>query len=382
MTGVDLHASFASLALMVYYMGILLSSGWQADREKLVSACSNIVERSLQKHESGTLWLSNKAKLARVNGQVDMAVEQLQSALTKPNVYRQAKSTLQFELCWVLLSQGKFADAAASFVRMADLNSWSHPTYFALAASCLQELPSAQRTSEQDAEMRALYAKVPSSFLRKRFMGQPPSSELYLEKRMKFYRAKSERWVGDGRLNAGAEWFESVRITIALELSLFWNQYQHYPKPALRERISRLETQLEESLAAHRDGAADEDLDTPEEVALSHAILGACYISLPDFALARTHLTKAEALTTGLDEAYSYLAALSRLYQAILSCQEGEAETARRSDKEFWRSKLASAEKKLDEMFVLPAYDMNGRVESRGQMLRVEINEKKQALGL
>lgn len=351
-----------------------MSSGWQADRAKLLSACTTVNDRSLEKHESGTLWLVNRAKLARLDGQVDEAVKQLRAALTKPHVYRQAKSTLQFELCWVLMSQLKYEEASNSFAEMVELNSWSHPTYYALAASCLSELPS--RTEKQDKRMRELYEKVPASFLRKRFMGQAPSSEIYLEKRMKFYTAKSARWSAEGRLPKDAQWYESTRISIALELSLYWNQYAHYPRESLKALTAKLERYL---------GLDSKDLDTSEEKALCHCILGASYLSLPDFGKARKHLTEAETLAGGLGEAYNYLAALSRLYQAILQCKEADVEERGKTESEqkrIWMEQLTKAEKKLDEMFLLPAYDMNGRVESRGQMLRVEIGEKKQKLGL
>ena len=341
-----------------------MGSGWQADRARLVTACTNVVNRSLEKHEAGTLWLVNKAKLARLDGDVESAVKQLRAALTKPHVYRQAKSTLQFELCWVLMSQLAYEEASESFAEMVELNSWSHPTYYALAASCLSELPS--RTEKQEKRMKELYEKVPASFLRKRFMGQPPSSEIYLEKRMKFYAAKSARWTSEGRLGKDAQWFESTRISIALELSLYWNQYAHYSKESLEALTTKLEGYLQP------EAGKPEDLDTPEEKALCHCILGACYLTLPDFSKARKHLSEAETAAGGLGEAYNYLAALSRLYQAILECKEGdrEEEEAKKSEaerKELWRNKLAKAEKKLDEMFLLPAYDMNGRVESRGE---------------
>jgi hypothetical protein len=212
--------------------------------------------------------------------------------------------------------------------------------------------------------MKELYEKVPASFLRKRFMGQAPSSEIYLEKRMKFYTAKSARWSAEGRLEKDAPWYESTRISIALELSLYWNQYAHYSKKSLDTLTAKLEGYLAQ------DGLASKDLDTPEETALCHCILGACYLSITDFTKAREHLSEAETLAGGLGEAYNYLAALSRLYQAILECKEGdleeEAKDSESRKKDLWRDKLGKAEKKLDEMFLLPAYDMNGRVESRG----------------
>jgi hypothetical protein len=59
-TGTDIHASFSALVLISYYALILLMSGWQADRAGLLKACNDTLERELQKHPKGTLWLLNK----------------------------------------------------------------------------------------------------------------------------------------------------------------------------------------------------------------------------------------------------------------------------------------------------------------------------------
>lgn len=290
-----------------------------------------------------------------MTGNIDFAITQLQTALSRPSTFRQAVSTLQFELAWVLLSRGEYAEASAAFLKMVPLNSWSHSTYYALSAGCLHQLDS--RTSEQEKSMRERYIKIPESFNRKRFMGQPPSSEIYLEKRIKFYKQKTERWIISGKLPNGSEWFESVRISIALELSLYWNQFAHYPPASLAHLIDRLTQLLEDT---------SEPLNTPEEIALCHIILGASYLTLSDFSAAQQHISHAEKHSATLSEAYTYILALSRFYQAILYCREADVDLPKREDKEYWRSRLALAEKKLDEVFAQTGYDMNGRVESRG----------------
>jgi hypothetical protein len=206
--------------------------------------------------------------------------------------------------------------------------------------------------------MAELYVKIPTSMNRKRFMGQPPSSEIYLEKRIKFYTTKTNRWKAEGWSAKDAEWWDTVRISTALELSLYWNQFTHYPPQSLKDLIARLE-----GLRAQE----PPELDTPEEVALCHTILGACYSALSELDKAKNYLELAEdAFSSGLNEAYTYLGALSRLHLARLACQEAEA-TAGGGSKEVWRNKLQYAEAKLDQVFAQTAYDMNGRVESRGE---------------
>lgn len=312
----------------------------------------------------------NKAKLLRLEGHVEEAAIQLEEGLSRPSGFRQATSTLQYELCWVHLSLRRYAEASEGFLKMIDLNSWSHTTYYALAASCLHEIQS--RTPKEEMKMRELYAKIPLGFNRKKFMGQPPSSEVYLEKRIKFYTAKTQRWIEDGRLpssaaaarnnggagGSGTEWFDSVTISMALELSLFWNQFAHYPRESLEALVSRLEGYMTAKPAL---------LETPEEIRLCETILGACYITLKDFKTARKYLSQAENSTAHLDEAYTYLNALSRLYGAILEVQEAESGTSKVGDKVYWSAKFKEAETKLDAIFTHHGYDMQGRLEGRGK---------------
>lgn len=375
LTGTDVHGSFASLALVSYYTSILVSSGWQSDRRYLINACHAVSDRALEKHPHGKLWLVNKAKLLRLEGQVNEARAQLREGLAAPSNFRQATSTLQYELCWVDLSLRRYSEASEGFLAMIELNSWSHTTYYALAAACLHEIQ--DRTPKEEKRMRQLYERIPAGFNRKRFMGQPPSSEVYLEKRIRFYKAKTERWIGEGRLSKDAEWFDSVTISMALELSLFWNQFAHYPRESLDVLVKRLEGYLTAEPAV---------LDTPEETELCETILGACYVTLQDYATARRYLSQTENATATLDEAYNYLDALSRLYGAIAECQEAEdrseVKAGKEIDKSHWSRVFAEAESKLDALFTHHSYDMQGRVEGRAQMLRVEISERKTALGI
>jgi hypothetical protein len=108
-------------------------------------------------------------------------------------------------------------------------------------------------------------------------------------------------------------------------------------------------------------------LDTPEEERLCHAVLGACYTTLQDFTAARKFLTLAEDQNVIMNEAYTYLSALSRLYAAILECQEAESNQQKKDDEVYWKHKLAAAEEKIEAMFTFTTYDMQGRVEGRGE---------------
>jgi hypothetical protein len=67
------------------------------------------------------------------------------------NVFPQADALLVFELAWVFLVQHRYKDAAKMFVQMTNINTWSHATYYFIAAGChwsLGNLKEAQRLLE------------------------------------------------------------------------------------------------------------------------------------------------------------------------------------------------------------------------------------------
>jgi len=69
--------------------------------------------------------------LARYQNNPTQAISILQSGLRpdKPIKFIQADALLVFELAWVLLAERRYEESAVAFLRMTQINTWSHPTY-------------------------------------------------------------------------------------------------------------------------------------------------------------------------------------------------------------------------------------------------------------
>jgi tetratricopeptide (TPR) repeat protein len=96
---------------------------------------------------------ARQAKIYRMSGDPESAIKSLQAglALDRENVFPQADAVLVFELAWVFLAQRRYEDAAKMFVQMTEINTWSHATYYFIAAGChwsLGNLKEAQRLLE------------------------------------------------------------------------------------------------------------------------------------------------------------------------------------------------------------------------------------------
>ena len=141
-------------------------SGWQSSESTYLATLSRTLGRVTSRFPNGTLWVLNRAKLARYSRDPDSAVDIIVEALGKEkkegNSFREADSLLVFEvrlyltlsflgdrscyaqrcmrltdpivvllvqLGWLKLSQAKWIETADAFEQMCDLNSWSHATY-------------------------------------------------------------------------------------------------------------------------------------------------------------------------------------------------------------------------------------------------------------
>lgn len=126
-------------------------SGWQASEPHYLRSMSRILSRVHSKFPHGTLWVLNRAKLARYERRSDDAIAIIEKALVEEkkagNTFREADSLLVFEvrrrtlyssaivlyqisadcaacgplqLSWLYLSQARFVDTANSFERMCE----------------------------------------------------------------------------------------------------------------------------------------------------------------------------------------------------------------------------------------------------------------------
>lgn len=110
-----------------------------------------------------------------MKGDAPAAIEVIENALEKGSTFRQADSLLVFELSWLYLSEAAYVKAADSFLRMKELNSWSHSTYVLIAAGALLDLP--YSNPEICARIDGLFELLPSLIGKKRLMGEPPATE-------------------------------------------------------------------------------------------------------------------------------------------------------------------------------------------------------------
>lgn len=373
--GKDAHAVFAALVLMLYMSLVLQMTSWQADAESMMEQYRNLVDPISARYPSGNLWTLYRGKLMRLMHEQDQAIAILREGL-KPgrvHVFKQADMLLVYELAWTLVGERRYDEAAEMFMKMKELNSWSHATYHFLAAGCCISVGKLDQA-------QSLLDAIPG-LTGKRVAGNRPPTEVFIDSKIAFYKAKQRRY---GR--SDARFVESIKIGLAEELGIFWNNQAHISSSSAKEHINILLrlTPYPDPCAVPRqsDYSAILDLDNSDEFAVRSLLLGICYHSIGDFNTSRRHLREAHSFHSTV-KVSTWVSGISMLELATLDLKQMEAKCAKAKVKaEDWERVLREAEHKLNTALVLSpqSVDLSSRFDSRVSMLKEEIKKKRDML--
>ncbi|KAF8489806.1 hypothetical protein F5888DRAFT_1929649 [Russula emetica] len=405
-SGNDVHSVFAGLALMTYYGVVLLMSGYQADEKSILKQYRSIVDKLENKYPTGTLWILNRAKIHRMSGDPESAIKSLQAGLSpdRTSVFLQADGLLVFELGWVYLAQHRYEDAAKMFLRMTEINTWSHATYYFIAAGChwsLGNLKEAQR----------LLDATPAQIEKRKIGNKDLPTEVFIKKKLTFWKAKHVR-----RTGSEEDWVQSISISPAEEMAIFWNNHGRITPAVAEAHIlvllslsppATLPTPFVSTPSpASNDSGNGGTLDTPDEHALRALLLGIMHRTTGHPSEARAFLRDAHALHAKIPSSGStWIGGVALFERAVLELREAQRlenedrNGARRTvdlrvhvgaalgldstTRARWVKVLKEAEALLDAAVGLSGseVDLSSRLESRIAMTRDEIALKRDMLG-
>ncbi|KAF5337705.1 hypothetical protein D9758_017342 [Tetrapyrgos nigripes] len=411
----DVHSVFAGLVLMTYHGVVLLLSGYQADEAHIIKQYTAIVDSVEARYPSGSLWILNRAKILRMSGNPQAAIKVLQDGLSpqKKNHFVQADTLLMFELAWTLLAQRKYEEASSSFIRITELNSWSHGTYYFIAAGCLVSVGGEENLKKA----QEMFDKIPELIEKKKVGGKDLPTEVLIKKKINFYKVKAVRRGGDEKM-----FVTHIKISPAEEIGIFWNN-QSRIEPQVAEAHIREWAKLSPPVqipspfieASSEPPGSQPDLDTPDELALRLLLLGIAHRTIAVNSSSSTPLASSSdppspslihdcftASRAFLEAAHSYhsqiqkegistwIAGVAQFELAVLDLKQTEYQEKSQASieqeqlKQMWIGSLKSAKAKLDVALGLAGreVDLSSRLDSRIMMLKDEIVAKEEKLGL
>ncbi|EJD00340.1 uncharacterized protein FOMMEDRAFT_142311 [Fomitiporia mediterranea MF3/22] len=386
----DVHAFLAGLALMWYHGAVLHLSGYQADEAHIVKQYKAIVDSAISRYPDGAMWILNRAKILRMTYDPEGAIAVLQDGLRpeRPGHFQQADALLVYELAWTLLSQRRYEEAAGMFMRMTEVNTWSHATYYMIAGGCYVSLGDRVKAKE-------LFDKVPSFLDKRKIGGKENPMEMVIRKKLAFYKVKAKRNGSDE-----TAYVDFMKISPTEELAIIWNMYQRITKETAIEHVKEL-TSLSPPVAVTTssyvsppdDGtekkSAKNDLDTPDELAIRSLILGIVHRTLEDFASSRDFLIDAQSHQSEIVDS-KWVGGVAFFELAVLDLKELEfrektnPELDASERKSGWAKVLKTASEKIERAMSIigSSADLSSRLDSRVNMLRDEIGIKREMLGL
>ncbi|KAG7095511.1 hypothetical protein E1B28_006250 [Marasmius oreades] len=384
----DVHSVFAGLVLMTYRGIVLLLSGYQADETYILRQYTAIVDSVHARYPNGSLWILNQAKIKRMSGDLEGAIKVLTEGLepskkVESKAFRQADTMLVFELAWTYLSRRQYQEAAEMFIRMTELNNWSHATYYFLAAGCYFSTGNKDKAQELLDAVPALMGKKGQG----KVGGKPPPTEMLIMKKLEFYEGKAKK--------LGAKQIvDCIVISPAEEIGIFWNNHARISPETAEAHILEWSA-LTPSVTIQSQYIPPEssssynqvDLATPDELAIRSLLLGLVHRSLSDFEASRKFLDDAAERHDKV-ETSTWVGGVAWFELAVLDLKEVEAIERSSSRPEpaalrsQWLQALKIANEKLDKALGLApnSVDLSSRLDSRITMLRDEIETKRRML--
>ncbi|KAH9843146.1 outer membrane protein Iml2/Tetratricopeptide repeat protein 39 [Rhodofomes roseus] len=389
----DVHGVFAGLALMTYHGVVLLLSGYQVDEQHILRQYGAIVDKLSSRYPEGSLWILNRAKILRMSYDTQGAIKVLQDGLKpeRPHTFAQADGLLIFELAWTLLSQRRYQEAADTFIDMTKVNSWSHGTYYFIAAGCHVSLGNLDKAKE-------LLEQIPALLDKKKIGGKDLPTEVFIKKKLAFYKEKAARLMG-----SEDDYVSVMKISPAEELAIFWNTHSRIPHDIALAHITELSAftppptipspLIPSATAATPSTAttalptsAPPDLDTPDELAIRALLLGITHRTAGSYGPARAFLADAHAQHAQV-KVSTWVAGVALFELAVLALKEAQARTegeelGEAEKRGVWEGAMKEAEGGLEKALALATQqvDLSSRLDSRIAMLRDEIALKREML--
>ncbi|KAI5808811.1 outer membrane protein Iml2/Tetratricopeptide repeat protein 39 [Peziza echinospora] len=243
----NVHGAIAILSLLNFYGNAVqfcdilpeddAMSGVGYPRQR----CYDALAKMRQRYPNSALWLLEEARMEAVNGRLDRAIKLL-NVPASPQM-RQVEALMLFEKAINSMFLHRHQDVANAFLKLTELNSWSHALYHYFAAVSYIELY--RENAESDPDQARIFAKkaealielTPTFMGKKRFMAQSLPLEVFADRKIKKWQARARE--------RNVRLIEGVGVSPVEEMMYFWNGYKRMDNDGFAKSLIALEWQKE-----------------------------------------------------------------------------------------------------------------------------------------
>jgi len=236
----NINGIFASFVLLGYYNGllgfidILPSAGTGAyPRER----CLELLNTSRQRYPKGGLWLLEEGRTLAREKKLEEAVNILDN-IPSDGGLKQVRALIWFEKSMNYTYMHRDEEASESFLKLVEMNEWSHCLYYYMAgASLIESYRKLKETDPEKAQQHAekaeeLLKKAPLHIGKKKLIGRPLPLDVFINKKVQKWEQRSQEW--------SVPFADAVGVSPIEEMTYMWNGYKRMDEDQLNESYARL----------------------------------------------------------------------------------------------------------------------------------------------
>ncbi|KAF5101258.1 hypothetical protein D0Z00_000928 [Geotrichum galactomycetum] len=259
----NIHGCIALLALLQFYDGptqvsdIVLprtkseSSTWtETEGEPMIPTnfddidetkrCLKAALAKASKHYSrGALWQLQEGRMKASEGKLKEAVEIMDDTSRGPINLRQVEGLMLFDKTMFILALHGYETAAPNYLRLIDLNTWSHMLYTYLSGVCQVEIYRANKKSNPEkaaeAKKKALkcFDDAPSYFhSKKKILSKPMPFDTFVLRKLKLWKEIADK--------NNVDLVDAIGTSPSHEIIYFWNGFGRMPESELENALKIL----------------------------------------------------------------------------------------------------------------------------------------------
>jgi len=235
----NVNGAFAGLALLGYYNAmlgycdILPSSGTGAyPRER----CKALIKNFRERYPRGRLWILEEARMLAREQKLEEAMKILEE-IPESNL-KQVTALQWFEKALNYLYLHRYDECTEAFLKLTQLNNWSHGLYYYIAGSAQLELyrefksNDPEKAGKHAQRAEELLKKVPQHIGKRRIMARQFPLDVFINRKIQKWEQRAKDW--------DVTFVDAVGVSPAEEMSYVWNGYKRMSNNHLEASLSKL----------------------------------------------------------------------------------------------------------------------------------------------